>query len=85
MTKLKINNTRLKALWESIPCICHKESIIESHPIINCEFCRCEIAWNSVPQKSWIVKDHKGKDKTIKEITLKRGKNEDVIGWEFSA
>jgi hypothetical protein len=56
---------------------------MKSHPMQSCEACRCKICWDSVPQKSFIVKDEKGKDKIINEIKLVRGKNEDVIGWEF--
>ena len=82
--KFKINNSREKALWESIPCSCKKGVVMEEHPIKPCEFCRCEIAWKSVPQKQFTVKDDDGKDKTINQIKLVRGKFEDVIGWEYS-
>ena len=79
--KFKINNSKSKALWESIPCICNKGTVMEEHPIKPCEFCRCEIAWKSVPQKEFTVKDQKGKDRIIDQITLVRGKFDDVIGW----
>tara|TARA_R110000787_G_scaffold172079_1_gene284756 strand:- start:1616 stop:1900 length:285 start_codon:yes stop_codon:yes gene_type:complete len=81
--QFKINNSIKQALWESIPCICEKNNVMKSHPMQSCEACRCKICWDSVPQKSFIVKDEKGKDKIINEIKLVRGKNEDVIGWEF--
>ena len=81
--KFQIENSKKIALWESIPCICNKDDVMKSHPIQNCEACRCQITWNSVPQQSFIVKDEKGNDKTINKIKLVRGKNEDIIGWEF--
>jgi|TARA_R110000823_G_C15728230_1_gene479450 hypothetical protein len=84
MDKFKINNSKDLALWQKIPCTCNKGSVIKEHPIQPCEFCRCEIAWKSVPQRSFIVKDQKGKDKTINEISLKRGKHEDIQGWSWS-
>jgi len=82
--EFEIENSMKKALWESIPCICKKDDVMKSHPIQTCESCRCQIAWDSVPQKSFIVKDEKGKDKTINKIKLIRGKFEDVIAWSFN-
>lgn len=79
----EIENSKDVALWESIPCICEKNNVMKSHPIQTCEACRCKIAWDSVPQKSWIIKDEKGNDRTINKIKLVRGKHEDIIGWEF--
>jgi hypothetical protein len=76
-----IENSKKKALWEKIPCTCKKGIVMEEHPIKQCEFCRCEIAWNSVPKKSFTIKDSKGKEHTVNKIKLVRGKFEDVIGW----
>jgi hypothetical protein len=81
--KFKINNSKNKALWESIPCTCNKGVVMEEHPMKPCEFCRCEIAWKSVPQKEFTIKDRKGKNVSINEINLIRGKHEDVIGWQY--
>ena len=67
------------ALWESIPCICKKDDIMQSHPIKTCEFCRCEIAWQSVPKESF-----KLGDKQINSITLVRGRHQDIMGWEMN-
>lgn len=83
MKQFKINNSRKKALWESIPCTCHKGIVMEQHPMKECTFCRYEKCWNSVPQKEFSVKDRLGKTKKVNEITLVRGSKEDVIGWEF--
>tara|TARA_R110002051_G_scaffold291179_1_gene355049 strand:+ start:263 stop:538 length:276 start_codon:yes stop_codon:yes gene_type:complete len=82
--QFEIENSKDVALWESIPCICQKDNVMKSHPIQTCESCKCKIAWDSVPQKSFIVKDEKGKDKTINKIKLIRGKFEDVIAWSFN-
>ena len=81
--EFEIKNTMKKALWESIPCICNKDNINKSHPIQNCEACRCKICWDSVPKESFTVKDDKGKDKIINKIELVRGKYEDILGWKF--
>jgi hypothetical protein len=81
--QFEIENSKDVALWESIPCTCEKNNVMKSHPIQTCEHCRCQIAWDSVPQKAWSVKDHEGKDITINKIKLVRGKHEDIIGWEF--
>jgi hypothetical protein len=79
--EFEIINTMKKAFWESIPCICNKDDMIKSYPMKNCEACRCKICWDSVPKESFIVKDEKGKNKTINKIELVRGKHEDIIGW----
>jgi uncharacterized protein YaaR (DUF327 family) len=83
---MKINGLMTKAKWESIPCVCNKE-----YPIKPCEFHRCEIAWLSVPKKSFKINEevldknekHTGKfiSREIKEITLVRGKIDDIQGW----
>jgi hypothetical protein len=82
-SEFKIINSMKKAFWESIPCICQKDNIRKSHPIQMCEYCRSKICWDSVPKKSWIVKDAKGKEREISLITLIRGQYDDVIGWNF--
>ena len=82
--EFEIENSKDVALWESIPCICEKNNVMKSHPIQTCEHCRCQIAWDSVPQKAWSVKDHEGKNHIINKIKLVRGKNEDIIAWELS-
>ena len=82
--KFKIKNSIDQALWEKIPCTCNKGTVMEEHPIKPCQFCRCQIPWLSVPQKSFIVKDKKGKDRKINEIKLIRGRYEDIIAWEFA-
>jgi len=82
--KLKINNSKDVALWESIKCTCNKGIVMEEHPVKSCEFCRCEIAWNSVPKKSFLVTDKKGNPVTINEINLIRGRHEDIMAWSWS-
>lgn len=89
---MKINNSLDVALWEKIPCHCKKDDIEKCYPLINCEHCRCQQCWESVPKEDFKVNepiiDKNGKTKgiqkrTVKEITLVRGKIEDVIGWQF--
>ena len=70
--EFKIINSMKKgaALWESIPCT---KTHHKSNP---CEFCRCEIAWESVPRESFTKRG-----KQINKITLVRGSHEDIQGW----
>ena len=88
---MKINNSLTKAKWESLICQCGKE-IMDSFPIKECLHCKFEQCWKSVPQKDFKVNDDiidkngkvtKKQTRTVKEITLVRGKFEDVIGWTF--
>ena len=90
---MKINNSLDVARWEKIPCHCKKDDIEKCYPLMKCEHCRCEECWNSVPQEDFKIKepivDEDGKPtgetktRTVKEITLVRGKIEDVQGWLF--
>ena len=89
---MKINNSLDVALWEKIPCHCKKDDIEKSYPLMKCEHCRSEECWDSVPQENFKINqikyDKNGKaagmeKRTIKEITLVRGKFEDVQGWIF--
>ena len=89
---MKINNSLDIALWEKIPCHCKKDDIEKSYPISECVHCKSQDCWDSVPQKDFTIKeydyDEEGNvtgnhDKVINEITLVRGKFEDVIGWNF--
>jgi len=84
---MKINGLIKKARWENIQCCCGKE-VMDSFPIKECLHCKFDQCWKSVPQKDFKITefDLKGKvigKKTIKEITLIRGKYEDVTGWTF--
>jgi hypothetical protein len=54
---------------------------MEEHPMKDCQFCKFEICWKSVPQKEFTVKDMKGEDRKVTQINLIRGRFEDVIGW----
>ncbi len=89
---MKINNSLDEARWEKIPCHCNKDDIEKCYPLMKCEHCRCQECWDSVPQEDFevqelIIKDDKPtgetKTRTVSEITLVRGRYEDVIGWEF--
>ena len=90
---MKINNSLDVALWEKITCKCDHSSIETEYPIANCEHCRCQEGWDSVPKEDFTVKEFDtnedgeiigSHDKVINEITLVRGhKLQDVIGWKF--
>ena len=88
---MKINGLIKKAKWESIPCECGIE-VMNSFPIKDCLHCKFEQCWKSVPQKDFTVNDDimdkkgnvtKKQTKTVNEITLVRGRFQDVIGWNF--
>lgn len=79
---MKINNSREVAEWEKLDP--NSE-----------EYKKCKIAWNSVPQEDFVIEEPDRNEngdilesgstheKTVKEITLKRGTNEKVLGWAF--
>ena len=48
-----------------------------------CQHCIYEQRENSIPQDEFIIKNEKGNDKIINEIRVKRGSDEDVVGWIF--
>jgi hypothetical protein len=84
---MQINNSLKVARWEKIQCTCNHDSVETEYPIHKCLHCKCQEAWDSVPQKNYKVNifDKKGTKtgtKTINEITLVRGHDlEDIIGW----
>ena len=86
---MKINNSLDKARWEELTCKCNHDDIEKCYPVSECQHCKCEEAWLSVPQEDFKVNTfdedgNKTGTKTIKEITLVRGHDlQDVIGWEF--
>jgi hypothetical protein len=89
---MKIKGLIKKAKWEHIECCCVKGDISKSFPLINCDSCKYQRCWDSVPQKDFKVNDDiidkngkvtKKQTKTVKEITLIRGSFEDVIGWTY--
>jgi len=91
---MKINNYLDKAKWEDLPCKCDNSSIETEYPIANCEHCRCQECWDSVPKEDFTIIDLDVDDegnptgttheRIVSEITLVRGKKyEDVIGWTF--
>ena len=90
---MKINNSLDVAKWEKLKCLCNMDNEIESYPFVKCEHCRCQECWDSVPQEDFTIKendiDDDGNltetthDRTINEITLQRGKLDDIMGWTF--
>ena len=91
---MKINNSLDVARWEKLECKCNMDKETESYPFVKCTHCKCEEAWNSVPQEDFTVKendiDDDGNplqtkhDRIVNEISLVRGHDlQDVIGWEF--
>lgn len=90
---MKINNSLDVALWEKITCKCDHSSIETEFPIKNCLHCKCQQAWDSVPKEDFEVQEpdldennnplKTTHSRTVNEITLVRGKVDDVIGWTF--
>ena len=77
---MKINNSREVAEWEKLDP--NSE-----------EYKKCQTAWNSVPQEDFVIEEpdrnengdilETTHEKTVTEITLKRGTNDKVLGWSF--
>jgi len=85
---MKINNSLDVALWENIPCKCDYNNIEKCYPVSECVHCKCKECWDSVPQENFKVNtfDDEGVitgEKEINEITLVRGKIQDVVGWTW--
>ena len=86
---MKINNSLDVARWEKLECVCNMDKETECYPFVKCMHCKCEEAWNSVPQKDFTINEfddegNKTGTKTVNEITLVRGHDlQDVIGWSF--
>ena len=83
--KLKINNLKddSKILWKKMSCTCNKSNVMESHPVKECLHCKYTICEESMPRQSFIIKDKKGKDIEITQITIVRGSHDDIQGWQF--
>jgi|TARA_R110000823_G_scaffold284386_3_gene402476 hypothetical protein len=89
---MKVKGLMKKARWESIPCICGTE-VMDSYPIKECLHCCFDERFQSIPKKDFTVVDDqydkqgkliKKQTKTVKEVTLVRGKRfDDVIGWTY--
>jgi hypothetical protein len=88
---LKVNNLPSNPHWKKVlSCTCHgKELELCQH----CKYSACE---KSIPSNDFKVKEIKksidkktGKiamvetSRTVKEITIVKGKHDDVIGWFF--
>ena len=91
--KLKINGLMndKDILWKKIACCCVLGNVVKSHPFIMCFHCKYQQAEDSLPRKSFTVNesiiDKNGKDtgkmkvREVKEITIKRGTHNDIVGW----
>ena len=81
---MKVNGLIEKPRWYDIPCKCNHNSIETEFPIMNCLHCKFEESEKSIPKNDFTIKDEKGNDVIIKEVTIVRGnKYQDVIGWTF--
>ena len=77
-----------KIQWKKFSCTCNGK-------MEKCKVCRYKMAEESIPKKDFIVKqaefDKKGKptgktiDKKITQITIVRGSDDDVIGWQHGS
>jgi len=50
---------------------------------LDCLHCKMAEAEDSIPTEEFDVKDDLGNPRTIKEITVVRGRYGDCIGWTF--
>ena len=84
MVKLKINGLMDKPLWYKMKCTCKKGSVMQEHPVKTCLSCKYTIQEDSMPRNVFKIKDDKGKEIEIKEITINRGSHDDIIAWSWS-
>lgn len=92
---MKINGLKSKPIWKNITCSCSNKKNDQGHkyPLIDCVHCHYQEAEDSLPKKDFKiiekVYDKDGKDtgktktKIIKEITIVRGKHDDIQGWIY--
>jgi hypothetical protein len=91
---MKINGLIDKPLWYDIKCKCDNSNVETKFPIANCLHCQFQRQEDSMPREDFIIKennvDDEGNqlktthDKTVKEITIRRGdKYQEIIGWSF--
>jgi len=95
MAKLIINGLIKRPRWYSIKCVCSTIENDDEHkyPLTDCEHCKFQECEDSMPRETFTInddiKDKKGEvikkqTKTVKEITIVRGKRfEDIIGWVY--
>ena len=91
---MKINGLIDSPKWKGIPCKCNHDSIETEYPISECLHCKCQEQEDSMPRENFTVDDSivnqetgevtKKQTKTVKEITIVRGKVlEDILGWTY--
>ncbi|MEO1943685.1 MAG: hypothetical protein ABGY11_05245 [Candidatus Thioglobus sp.] len=79
---MKINGLKDKPIWHEIKCIC-KHDLEHKFPFVDCTFCKYKQSEDSLPKEDFYTEDKKGKQHLISEITIVRGKHDDIIGWTF--
>jgi len=83
MKKLIIKNTKKEPLWYKMNCTCKKDNVMESFPVKECLHCSYVMKEESIPKEQFIITNPKGKKKLITQITLLRGRHEEVIAWSM--
>ncbi len=72
-------------LWKKLKCKCAQDpnDVEHRYPMLRtCKFCKYTHAQNSVPREPFEVV-YEGKKVLITKITIKRGKDDDILGWIF--
>ncbi len=72
-------------LWKKLKCKCAQDpnDIEHRYPMLRtCKFCKYTECENSVPREPFEVV-YEGKKVLITKITIKRGKDDDILGWQF--
>ena len=52
---MKINGLKKKALWENIKCCCIKGDVEHTYPLSECNHCKFDECWQSVPKKDFTI------------------------------
>ncbi len=94
---MKVNGKIKNPRWKGIACKCNHDSIETEYPIAQCVHCKMQSQEDSLPKEDFTVNEIKItrndkdeeiktiKSRTIKEITIVRGKSgyEEIIGWTW--
>ena len=64
--------------WKKLyPCVCNGLKDFK-----HCRYCRYQNCEDSIPREPFQINLHGGKKALIKKITITRGSDDDVLGWE---
>ena len=76
---LKIIGFKNIPRWKNkFSCTCN-----DTQDYKNCKYCHYTNNENSVPREPFTDKDDNGKDILITQIEIRRGSDDEIVGWTF--